>query len=145
MSPNCMCNEEKKPPPVMNKAHPHAALMLLFAQDAAETDLPWERWEYRSRNAGQWISLEESPLWLVELEYRRKKPTRVVNGFEVPAPLTKPIPRFWLPDPLCSDLTWEASSLGKTAQRYFNLGLAFATREEAIMNAKAMCGIDPYK
>jgi len=27
-------------------AHKHADLMLQYAQDAMETDKPWERWEY---------------------------------------------------------------------------------------------------
>lgn len=27
--------------------HTHAHNMLLYAQDAAETDRPWERWEMR--------------------------------------------------------------------------------------------------
>ena len=28
-------------------AHKHAALMLQYAQDAAETDKPWKRWEVK--------------------------------------------------------------------------------------------------
>ena len=31
-------------------AHKHANLMLQYAQDAMETDKPWERWEVKAPN-----------------------------------------------------------------------------------------------
>ena len=36
----------------MNQPHPHAASMLLYAQDAAETDKPWECWEFKGSDPG---------------------------------------------------------------------------------------------
>jgi hypothetical protein len=66
-------------------AHKHAALMLQYAQDAAETETPWERWEWR-RGHG-WIDMTGSPLWVNEYEYRRKPRTININGLEVPEPM----------------------------------------------------------
>ena len=51
-------------------AHKHAALMLLYAQDAAETDRPWERWQARCEQG--WFALDDNPDWCGWWEYRRK-------------------------------------------------------------------------
>ena len=34
--------------------HKHADLMLLYANDAQETDKPWERWEWKPRGVKLW-------------------------------------------------------------------------------------------
>lgn len=71
-------------------AHKHAALMLQYAQDAAETDRPWERWEVFVEN--EWRRCEISPSWIEDYNYRRKPQTIkvTVNGkeMEFPEPLT---------------------------------------------------------
>lgn len=36
--------------------HPHAELMKQYAEDAMETDKPWERWEY-SCDGSPWGNL----------------------------------------------------------------------------------------
>lgn len=83
-----------------------------------------------------------------DVMFRLKPKTRVINGFTVPAPLTKAPdngiyyladstsdswssihPFYWNGDP--TDLKW------------LKRGLCFATREAAIANAKAVCGINP--
>lgn len=51
-------------------AHKHAALMLQYAQDAAETDRPWERWEVGIK--GEWYPLSANPAWELTQGYRRK-------------------------------------------------------------------------
>lgn len=53
-------------------AHKHAALMLQYAQDAAETDRPWELWEAKSCKALLWDNLHSSPGWAGDYDYRRK-------------------------------------------------------------------------
>lgn len=53
-------------------AHPHAELMALYAKDAAETDKPWERWEWFDPFLNQWSSLNSFPSWMPTLKYRRK-------------------------------------------------------------------------
>ena len=41
-------------------AHKHAALMLQYAQDAMETDRPWERWELYSDKKKEWFTCVSS-------------------------------------------------------------------------------------
>lgn len=69
-------------------AHKHAALMLQYAQDAAETDTPWERWEYRTPDGGWW-DMDSSPCWDEEAEYRRKLQVIRVGRHEFPKPITE--------------------------------------------------------
>ncbi len=72
-------------------AHPHAALMALYAQDAAETAEPWERWEWREYgNTSYWRPCTHSPRWDLNFEYRRKPKTIRIGDFDVPEPLREP-------------------------------------------------------
>jgi hypothetical protein len=61
-------------------AHIHAAAMLQYAQDAAETDKPWERWEFNSckDKADLWQPLHRHASWCPEHGYRRKAPATKV-------------------------------------------------------------------
>lgn len=66
--------------------HPHAASMLLYAQDATKTAKPWLLWECHRHDLpadSPWISLIGHPEWNPRVDYRRKPPTITVNGFEV--------------------------------------------------------------
>jgi len=71
-------------------AHKHAALMLQYAQDATETDRPWERWEYKIDGCnGEWLSvLNTHPDWNVNFEYRRKPQVIKVGKWEFPKPIS---------------------------------------------------------
>lgn len=63
-------------------AHPHAENMRLYAEDAAETDKPWERWEYMW--SGRWNPLGGDPDWSYD-DYRRKpKPLECWVTVDVP-------------------------------------------------------------
>lgn len=55
-------------------AHKHAALMLQYAQDALETDKPWERWQFRPDGVAVWCDFDGHfrPTWGDGTEYRRK-------------------------------------------------------------------------
>ena len=59
-------------------AHPHAENMRLYAEDAAETDKPWERWERRYvgptyGDHAEWTPCTPSECWWsTDWEYRRK-------------------------------------------------------------------------
>ena len=55
--------------------HPHAELMAQYAQDALETDKPWERWQLRNSVAEHWEDCEGDPRWLNSFVYRRKPET----------------------------------------------------------------------
>ena len=68
----------------------HAAAMAEYAKDAAETDKPWERWEF-SCYGKEYISIENHPLWHEDNKYRRKPKVILINGHEVPEPHRKPL------------------------------------------------------
>jgi hypothetical protein len=46
--------------------------MFEYAEDALETETPWERWEFRVKNAREWDFLDDNPSWGEDCEYRRK-------------------------------------------------------------------------
>lgn len=84
-------------------AHKHAALMLQYAQDAMETDKPWERWEM-SDDEERWYPCSNSPGWEVNMKYRRKPETIkvTVNGKKIGFPKPEKIAppdgtRYWMP------------------------------------------------
>jgi len=67
--------------------HPHAESMLLYAQDAMETDRPWERLQFKHESETNWCSDAGANFgWLVNHDYRRKPLTILINGIEVPKP-----------------------------------------------------------
>lgn len=75
--------------------------------------------------------------------------THIVNGFEVPAPMSeKPDTGriYYVPMPCDDDwvegYTWYEDSCDN---KQFVRGLCYTTKEAAAVNAKAMVGIDPYK
>ena len=90
-------------------AHKHAALMLQYAQDAAESVTPWEMWEYklhgepwfpcenhptwseniRYRRKPQLIELSKNPSWFEDRKYRRKPQVIRVGRHEFPKPISK--------------------------------------------------------
>lgn len=65
--------------------HPHAENMRLYAEDAAEIDKPWERWEF-SFMSDPWKQCIQHPNWQGITEYRRKPRTRTYT-VTVPEPL----------------------------------------------------------
>lgn len=67
--------------------HKHAALMAEYAKDAAETDRPWERWQF-ANSRDEWVDLNNvGPSWDAEMEYRRKPRTLTIAGKTIEAPL----------------------------------------------------------
>ena len=79
-------------------AHKHAALMLQYAQDAMETDKPWERWEWREwrdiyhdGDDAKWKRLSFHPVWHMDSEFRRKPQTIKVGKWEFPKPIEQPL------------------------------------------------------
>ena len=68
-------------------AHKHAALMLQYAQDAAETERPWERWEFKT-DGDTWVELIKNPSWFEDRKYRRKPQVIRVGRHEFPKPIS---------------------------------------------------------
>ena len=72
--------------------HIHAAAMAEYAKDAADTDMPWERWETSMTESGdEYRNLLGHPDWAVTREYRRKPKVILINGYEVPEPHRTPL------------------------------------------------------
>ena len=123
-------------------AHVHAEAMALYAQDAAETDKPWERWEYCMRNDCIWINCSSGGVaWNKNAQYRRKQKTIPINGFEVPEPCRDPleIGEIYYSYSLYVDgaapYTWGNSYQDKSLLAY---GLIHKTKEAADIHAKAL-------
>lgn len=51
--------------------HKHAEAMALYAEDALKSKTPWERWELRLNNTGEWKKCTFTPTWNEHFEYRR--------------------------------------------------------------------------
>lgn len=123
------------------KGHPHAESMLLYAQDAMETNKPWERWEYNADGTG-WYSLTICPVWEPPVSYRRKPKTILVNGIEVPEPVSKPLKEsetYWLAVPTnrnrAVSIVWMDD---KDDEYVLQCGLIHLTKEAAVLHAEAM-------
>ena len=123
-------------------SHKHAALMLQYAQDWAETDEPWERWEVAAFG-NKFVPLHVHPGWREEHEYRRK-PRTMTYKVTIPEPLRE-VPemlgRYWLAhlySEYCIQMYWHGSEM---ELRWLKRGLCFATEEDAIAVAKAMMPI----
>ena len=120
-------------------AHKHAALMLQYAQDAAETDAPWERWEWKRER--EWNRLASHPYWGEEYEYRRK-PRALTYTVTIPEPLRDAPKRgesYYVMD--MSEISlyflhWWYDD--EADRRNLKRGMCFATKEDAIAAAKAM-------
>ncbi len=75
--------------------------------------------------------------------------TRIINGFEVPAPETEGLRQgvmYCISVPTNKGFYCECEWVGDLEFDFLLLerGLVFLTKEDAIANAKAMLGIDPY-
>lgn len=127
----------------MSNPHPHADLMKLYAEDAAETATPWQRWEFRSEAMVRWAPVKGHPVWYESSEYRRKPRMRSLNGFEYPEPeRMAPVDgtRYWIPnirmlDELTTLVFWSGSVFD-----FFQLrrGLVHLSKENAEAHTRAI-------
>jgi len=141
-----IADAEEKP-----AGHPHAALMLLYAQDWAETDSPWLRWQC-ANNQGDWLTLETHPLWNAESQYRRKPRTIKIGDCEIQAP-ERVAPavrsRYWIPqiswrDELFEENEWRVDD-DEFNHRHLKRGLVHLTPEAAEAHARALIALTALK
>ena len=125
-------------------AHKHAHLMAQYAQDWAETDEPWKRWEVAAYS-NMWRALCSHPSWNEEYEYRRRKPRTITYTVTMPEPMREAPgvgEAYYVAAPdaagFCIEYVWAGR---KTCIQGFKRGLCFSTREDAIAAAKAMMPI----
>lgn len=131
-------------------AHIHAELMAQYAQDAMETDRPWERWQVRQlvstqgeRKYHEWCDCARVDMTFpLDFEYRRKPRTININGHEVPEPereVLKEGSTYWVArfeyELLCDYYTWRNDELD---YRWLKRGLIHLTEDAAVTHAKAL-------
>ena len=124
-------------------AHIHAALMALYAQDALETDKPWERWEHRAKGSQEAFRAAQSLLaFFPASEYRRKPKTIQIGDMQVPEPMrVAPAKgaKYWRFNLLYpnnpTEYVWDGLCVGLTLLKH---GMVHATHEGAILHVKAL-------
>lgn len=124
------------------KGHKWAKEMAQYAQDAMETEFPWERWQFRCDDGGSWLQCSENPEWVKSHQYRRKPDIININGYDVPAPLrVAPEHTTWVYIPaLTSNELYHTTKWSglNTDTRIFNRGLVHSTKEAAQQHARAL-------
>lgn len=53
-----------------SKGHPHADLMLLYAQRSKTDAEDWKNWDYYHSYTSGWLPLPDSPTWISTYSYR---------------------------------------------------------------------------
>ena len=125
-------------------AHKHAALIAQYAQDAIETDEPWERWEVRSNSESLWRTGSSVICFHSSCEYRRKPRTRTYT-ITIPEPMREAPPldtEYYIVslfEPNNFDIAYWGGCYGE--HMLLKRGLCFKTEEDAIAAAKAMLPI----
>jgi hypothetical protein len=123
--------------------HPHAALMLEYAKDWAETKQPWLKWRRRPVNSvGDWFACQDHPKWLEQYDYERipTPPAKIIiNGIKVPEPVREPLnigDSYFVPD-LCGSYksTWDNDDYDRQRLR---AGIIHITKESAEIHRKAL-------
>ena len=122
--------------------HVHAAAMAEYAKDAAETDMPWERWEISMTESGdEYRNLLGHPDWAVTRKYRRKpKKVILINGHEVPEPHRTPLKDgevYWVLTLFGSatSLHWRDDDFDNS---YLENGFIHLTRDAAVKHFNAL-------
>lgn len=124
-------------------AHKHADLMLQYAQDAMETDKPWERWEWLGDK--EWHPCSNPVSWKVSIKYRRKSQVIRVGRHEFPKPITfapkidtiywiiRLLPEGYAPD----DLIWSGDETDASllANHMIHLSREAAQAHADVLNA----------
>jgi hypothetical protein len=123
--------------------HKHAELMMAYAQDAMETDRPWERWEYFDNLLGSWVEFSKSsPAWYDDELYRRKGRTIAINGREIPEPVRQILPyesTYYVPDighpEAHIESMWQDDEIDT---HRLDQGVVHLNKDAAIAHAKAL-------
>lgn|SRR5574337_897288 len=128
----------------IKRPHPHAALMALYAQDAAETETPWKRWQWRDPliHEPRWSDCRNDFMFSNVCEYRRKPKTIRIGEFDVPEPLREAPEadaKVWFATILTQHGAWNEEWRGtETQRRWLAHGIVHTTREAAEQHARAL-------
>ena len=122
-----------------NKPDPHAKNAKLYAEDMAETDRAWLRWEMSVSKGFEYVlPLLKHPKWEPDHFYRRIPQTIRIGEFDVPKPLTEvPEGGVYVVDLMDSELVMPLN-LQRNKAVAVKRGVAHATREAAKLHARAL-------
>ena len=131
--------------PSPTKGHPHALLMMQYAEDAKTTDKPWELDQIKTVQ-NIWKDIGGQFIFNSDHTYRRKPKTKLINGVEIPDISFTPeyLQDYWFPDPstdgFCHQTLYAPMSSGDIHR--VKHGLCYPLTEEgkqaAILHSKAM-------
>lgn len=118
--------------------HPHADLIMKYAEIAQYDAEPWKHFESRIKG-DVWCKCDTPCGFHENLEYRLKPRIININGFEVPEPL-RSVPaygtQYFIVDlPLVGSLTWTDSS---DEYQWLKAGIIHLTREAAEKHLEAL-------
>lgn len=127
--------------------HRHADKMGLYAQDAAETDKPWERWESKNGSdfgPSDWSQCTRDIMWDCEGMLYRRKPKLVKRTISYPKPMREAPEiksQMWVVFIESLNLVQLKTWFGtESCYRYLERGLCHTTPAAAIAHAKALLG-----
>ena len=130
-----------------NKPDPHAENAKLYAEDMAETDRAWLRWEASGRqDFAATVRCTMHPEWRPGLFYRRIPQTIRIGEFDVPKPLTE-VPKcdIYVPEFISKNyyrvLYHLPGNNSATIERAVRRGLAHKTRKAAKLHARALISL----
>lgn len=126
----------------MSKGHIHADLMAQYAEDAANSPMPWLKWQIYIDQTKSWTTLNGNPSWSTASKYRRTPEYREVFGIKIEYPLQcAPPVGTWCFRPDLKSATkvnsfqWDGSSQGWEDLKN---GVLYTTPEEAVKHAQAV-------
>lgn len=116
-------------------AHVHAELMKQYAEDAANSETPWDKWEYDSLTCG-WLTCSSNPQWVVNREYRRKSKQKFIelNGekFEIFAEKPEKNTKYWyISDAFAAGVSYYEWANDHYDTKFFETNNCFKTEESA--------------
>ena len=130
------------------KPHPHAGLMMKYAEIAQTTDKPWEHFEVLRNKSAVWEAIYAPMAFYDNMEYRLKpEPPKTIRigEYDVPEPVREPLEEdkeYWGVDPMAEELAWKYKWHNAL---FCNLrlrrGLIHLTKEAAVIHAKALLSL----
>ena len=130
------------------KAHPHAGLMMKYAEIAQTTDKPWTHFEVRQNDSCVWEAIYVPIPFYDNMEYRLKpEPPKTIRigEYDVPEPVREPLEddkEYWGVDPMAEELAWKYKwNNALFCNLMFRRGLIHLTKEAAVIHAKALLSL----
>lgn len=117
--------------------------MLTYAQDAQESDTPWQLWEILTSSG--WRDLHSNPKWDTNTGYRRKVKTIRIGEYDVPEPLRVRPKKgetyhfvSFKGDSNVHSYSWQGDSID---DELLSKGIIHLTNEAAELHAKALISL----